>query len=101
MNIFAVSSNPVTSAQQLIDKHVVKMPTESCQMLHTNMLYFMFVSAHQREPSLKELKEFHAKSHYRYLMKPAMLNHPSTIWARETKANYMCCLLYTSPSPRD
>ena len=22
-------------------------------------------------------------------MKPAMLNHPSTIWARQTKANYM------------
>ena len=89
MNIFALSSNPVEAARQMVDKHVVKMPTESCQMLHTNTLYFLFVSAHGREPSLKELKAFHAESHYRHLMKPAMLNHPSTIWARETKANFM------------
>lgn len=89
MNIFALSSNPVEAAKQMVDKHVVKMPTESCQMLHTNTLYFVFVSAHGREPSLRELKAFHAESHYQHLMKPAMLNHPSTIWARETEANYM------------
>ena len=89
MNIFALSKCPVESAQQMIDKHVVKMPTESCQMLHTNSLYFLFWECHGREPSLKELKEFHKESHFSYLMKPAMLNHPSTIWARQNKANYM------------
>ena len=89
MNIFALSECPVKSARQMLDKHVVKMPTESCQMLHTNTLYFLFVAAHNREPTLKELKNFHKKSHFSYLMKPAMLNHPSTIWARKTKANYM------------
>ena len=89
MNIFALSRCPVESAQQMIDKHVVKMPTESCQMLHTNCLYFLFWEEHGREPSLKELKEFHKESHFNYLMKPAMLNHPSTIWARMTKANFM------------
>lgn len=89
MNIFALSRCPVESAQQMIDKHIVKMPTESCQMLHTNCLYFLFLAGHGREPSLKELKEFHKESHFNYLMKPAMLNHPSTIWARETKANFM------------
>ena len=89
MNIFALSRCPVESAEQMIDKHIVKMPTESCQMLHTNCLYFLFWEAHGREPSLKELKEFHKESHFNYLMKPAMLNHPSTIWARKTKANFM------------
>ena len=89
MNIFALSKDPREAAQQMIDKHIVKMPTESCQMLHTNSLYFLFVSAHGREPTLKELKEFHRESHFQYLMKPAMLNHPSTIWARQNKANYM------------
>lgn len=89
MNIFALSRCPVESAEQMIDKHVVKMPTESCQMLHTNCLYFLFWNCHGREPSLKELKEFHKESHFNYLMKPAMLNHPSTIWARQTKANFM------------
>jgi len=89
MNIFALSECPKDSAQQMIDKHVVKMPTESCQMLHTNSLYFLFWNCHGREPSLKELKKFHKESHYSYMMKPAMLNHPSTIWARQNKANYM------------
>ena len=89
MNIFALSKDPVESAQQMIDKHVVKMPTESCQMLHTNSLYFLFWNSHGREPSLKELKQFHKESHFSYLMKPAMLNHPSTIWARQNKSNYM------------
>lgn len=89
MNIFALSKCPEESAQQMVDKHVVKMPTESCQMLHTNCLYFLFVETHGREPSLKELKAFHKESHFRYLMKPAMLNHPSTIWARMSKSNYM------------
>ena len=36
MNIFALSKCPIESAQQMINKHVVKMPTETCQMLHTN-----------------------------------------------------------------
>ena len=89
MNIFALSECPVESARQMLDKHVVKMPTESCQMLHTNSLYFLFWNCHGREPSLKELKKFHKESHFSYLMKPAMLNHPSTIWARQNKSNYM------------
>ena len=89
MNIFALTNDPVLSAQQMLDKHVVKMPTESCQMLHTNCLYFLFWECHGREPSLRELKQFHKESHFNYLMKPAMLNHPSTIWARQNKANYM------------
>ena len=87
MNIFALSECPVESAQQMIDKLIVKMPTESCQMLHTNILYMYYVSEFNSEPSLKELKAFHKaiKSH---LMKPAMLNHPSTIWARESLDNF-------------
>ena len=87
MNIFALSKCPEESAEQMIDKHVVKMPTETCQMLHTNILYMYYVSEFNSEPSLKELKAFHKaiKSH---LMKPAMLNHPSTIWARESLDNF-------------
>lgn len=87
MNIFAVSSNPINSAQQLLDKHIVKMPTESCQMLHTNALYFNYRSIYGVEPSLKDLKEFHKQINSK-MMKPAMLNHPSTIWARESQDNF-------------
>ena len=33
MNIFVTDPDPAKSAQCLPDKHVVKMPLESCQML--------------------------------------------------------------------
>ena len=33
MNIFVTDPDPVKSAQVLPDKHIVKMPLESCQML--------------------------------------------------------------------
>ena len=86
MNIFALSKNPVEAAQQMLDKHVVKMPTETCQMLHTNQLYFMFKETYGVEPSLGDLKSFHTQNESN-LMKPAMLNHPSTIWARQSMHN--------------
>ena len=87
MNIFAVNKDPEIAANQLIDKHIVKMPTETCQMLHTNILYMQFVKSRGKEPQLKDLKAFH-KTTGSELMKPAMLNHPSTIWARQSIANF-------------
>ena len=33
MNIFVTDPSPTLSAQQLPDKHIVKMPLETCQML--------------------------------------------------------------------
>lgn len=87
MNIFALSDNPEIAAEQLIDKHIIKMPTETCQMLHTNILYLKYVQVYGKEPSLRELKAFHKEIGSK-LMKPAMLNHPSTIWARHSLANF-------------
>lgn len=88
MNIFALSKCPHESAEQMIDKHIIKMPTETCQMLHTNLLYIQFCMEYNKEPTLAELKAFH-KEKKSELMKPAMLNHPSTIWARQSYDNYM------------
>ena len=87
MNIFAVHEDPKIAASMLIDKHVIKMPTESCQMLHTNAMFFLYVDHYGKEPTLAELKTFHREIQST-LMKPAMLNHPSTIWARETRGNW-------------
>ena len=86
MNIFALTQDPVESAQEMLDKHVVKMPTETCQMLHTNALFNEFVDRYGYEPSLSRLKEYHEENEST-LMKPAMLNHPSTIWARKNIHN--------------
>lgn len=77
----------------MIDKHIVKMPTETCQMLHTNILYMQYVKEHGKEPQLRDLKAFH-KAIRSDLMKPAMLNHPSTIWARQSLANFDWLLMH-------
>tara|TARA_R110000803_G_scaffold86474_1_gene152862 strand:- start:28589 stop:29248 length:660 start_codon:yes stop_codon:yes gene_type:complete len=86
MNIFALSESPHQSAIEMLDKHIVKMPTETCQMLHTNILYMEYIEKHGKEPTLNELKVFHWHNDSP-LMKPAMLNHPSTIWARQSFDN--------------
>ena len=59
MNIFALSKSPHQSAIEMLDKHIVKMPTETCQMLHTNILYIQYVHVYGEEPQLKDLKRFH------------------------------------------
>ena len=65
MNIFALSRNPQEAAQQMLDKHVVKMPTETCQMLHTNALYFDYIEHYSEAPTLAQLKAFHRDIGYR------------------------------------
>lgn len=70
MNIFVLSDSPVESAKMMIDKHVVKMPTESMQMISTITDHMGFDSPY----------------------KPVMLNHPSTIWARESQDNFQWLL---------
>ena len=92
MNIFALSKNPTKAAIEMLDKHVVKMPTETCQMLHTNALFFEYIEHYGEEPTLAQLKVFH-RDIGSNLMKPAMLNHPSTMWARQNPSNTLW--LYT------
>jgi len=67
MNIFALDLSPKTSAQMMMDSHVIKMPTESMQMLSTIATHLGIEDAPY---------------------KPVMLNHPCTIWARQTSQNY-------------
>ncbi len=40
MNIFVTDPSPILSAQCLPDKHVVKMPLETCQMLSINFSHW-------------------------------------------------------------
>lgn len=74
MNIFVLDEDPKIAAQMMCDKHVVKMIVESCQMLSTN---------HRLSGS---------NTVYTItfdLYKQAFANHPCTVWARQTKENYM------------
>tara|TARA_R100000697_G_scaffold69141_1_gene81562 strand:+ start:61 stop:522 length:462 start_codon:yes stop_codon:yes gene_type:complete len=68
MNIFVLDSNPVTAAIQQLDKHVVKMPLESAQMLCSALI------AHGVEDT--PYRKAHPK-------------HPCTLWAAQTRTNFL------------
>lgn len=68
MNIFVVDSCPIVAAQSLCDVHVVKMTLETAQILST---------VQSLTGTLDER-----------LYRPTHVNHPCTVWARESKANY-------------
>ena len=72
MNIFYLHKDPVKAAEMQYNKHVVKMILESAQMLCT--AHHCYGNAEQ-------------KLNVPY--KQAHLNHPSTIWCRQSIPNYM------------
>ena len=69
MNIFVLHEDPQIAATMVLDKHAVKMPTESMQMICTNLRILGWG---------KDLP-----------MKSVMHNHPCTIWARDSKENFL------------
>ena len=73
MNIFFLDNKPKVAAQMMHDKHVVKMILESAQMLCT---------AHRLLSGDDYCDE-------RGIYLKAYMNHPCTIWARETSQNYL------------
>lgn len=68
MNIFVLDEDPVRAAQMHCDKHVVKMITESAQLLSSAYYY----------------TEQSALAPYRL----SHQNHPCAIWARESLDNW-------------
>ena len=71
MNRFLIDHHPIAIAQQLCDQHIVKMPLEEAQMLCTALWH------HAPE---------YAEEHDLY--RPVHRNHPCTLWAMESRANY-------------
>ena len=72
MNIFYLDEDPKVAAILQYNKHVVKMILESAQMLCT--AHHVYGNEEQKE---------------NVPYKQAHLNHPSTIWCRQSIPNYM------------
>ena len=78
MNIFVTDDSPYKSAAVLPDKHIVKMPLETCQMLS-------IVASDKWGHGYGTLPK---KDGTPYATdKGAFRNHPCTKWANETVAN--------------
>ena len=91
MNIFILDDNPRACAEYHLDKHVVKMPLETAQMLCTaHWITHLFGYTPQPIDSdqSKTLREY-VKSHSVVPYKPAMPNHPCTVWVRSSMQNYI------------
>ena len=74
MNIFYTDTDPVLAACSLPDKHIVKMPVETVQML---------VSACIRHGLPYDVRTVAGTLH-----RGGYHNHPSTVWAGDTQQNF-------------
>ena len=78
MNIFVTNPSPYVSAQVLPDKHIVKMPLETCQMLS-------IVCSEKWGHGYGELHRLDGQAYK--TEKGAFRNHPCTAWANESLTN--------------
>ena len=72
MNRFIIEESPQKIAQSLCDQHIVKMPLEEAQMLCTSL-------GHHAPDYAEECG----------LYKPVHQKHPCTLWAMNTRENYI------------
>jgi hypothetical protein len=86
MNIFVVDTDAATAARMLCDAHVVKMVLESCQLLSTahHVLDGDIVMTKGKKREYKTYSNGNMN-----ICRCTMINHPCTIWTRETRANYL------------
>ena len=83
MNIFAVDKDPKISAQQLCDKHVVKMVLETAQMCSTTMHNWHSLPDNMLDYPTDLLENIY---------KPAYQNHPMTKWVGYLRCNMLWAL---------
>jgi hypothetical protein len=70
VNIFILDHDPILSAQYAVDRHVVKMVLETAQIL---------CSTHHMLDGENVPDNLYKKTH---------ANHPCSVWARKSSANY-------------
>lgn len=98
MNIFIVDRNPVIAAQMLCDQHVVKMVTESVQMLSTchrvldGKMEIAPSNSGKRNVPRYRLSDGRDKVLYHAVH----FNHPCNIWIREDIIHYDWLLVHTA-----
>ena len=77
MNIFVTDPDPVQSARNLPDKHIVKMPLETCQMLSIIYSDWYYGVGKLYKSDGTPYRTTHG----------AFRKHPCTIWAADSQYN--------------
>jgi hypothetical protein len=97
MNIFIVDRHPIVAAQMLCDQHVVKMYTESIQMLSTchrvldGKMEMALSNSGKRKVPRYRLPDGRDKVLYHAVH----FNHPCNIWIRQDVLHYEWLFLHT------
>ncbi|MBA8755322.1 MULTISPECIES: pyrimidine dimer DNA glycosylase/endonuclease V [Wolbachia] len=85
MNIFVLDENPVIAARMLCDKHIVKMPLETAQLLSN-----VFSTALKAPNPFVSITNQNIEVPYKLTHK----NHPCSLWARQSKGNFFWLIKY-------
>lgn len=89
LNIFYINSDPIIAAQQMVDRHVIKMILETAQLLSTAHRVLdgkMVVVPNENGRKMKRWVLSDDRETKLYVA--THIHHPSAIWCRETSANY-------------
>lgn len=86
MNLFILSYNPVECAQMMMDVHIVKIILEAVQMLSSAKRLLTVVADPLEKPNREDVGKANALDLPLYRV--AHVNHPVSIWVRESYANY-------------
>lgn len=84
MNIFYLDKDPQLAARYQCNKHVIKMIVESAQLLST--AHRVLDGIEYLENKRKRYKLYDGREYILY--KATHINHPCTIWCRQSKENY-------------
>tara|TARA_B100001093_G_scaffold502677_1_gene555990 strand:+ start:3052 stop:3624 length:573 start_codon:yes stop_codon:yes gene_type:complete len=88
MNIFILDESPGCAARQHCDKHVVKMIIEAAQMLSTAHRVLDGTEYQDKTRNGRRIKRWRLNENDDRFYKGVHVNHPCTIWTRQSKQNY-------------
>lgn len=90
MNIFFLDVNPKQCAEQHCDKHVVKMILEYAQLLSTAHRVLDGVPTQGFTVSGRRATRYFLNTDLNEVLYSAThINHPSAVWARQSRKNYV------------
>jgi hypothetical protein len=99
MNIFYLDENPQLAAQYHCDKHILKMPLETCQILASGFYALHGITSKkvyvEKQEYIKEICKTFPRLDSENKPHPygiGFMNHPSTVWARTSRENYLYTL---------
>lgn len=89
MNIFALDSDPIKSAQMMVDKHVVKMILETAQLLSTAHRVLDGTEYIDKTKTGRNVRRWRLPDDRETNLYAAThINHPSAVWCRASNNNY-------------